>query len=463
MLSVDEINRVQMNSYSSARIELQFDYTWGPMAACKTASVALWFIVAVFLIGELIAALSTATGLIGFWIFVEYAQLIAYLPLLSVRMVPMLYEGFKPFLTTHLIWPRGSQFLGVENDAISFYSKNYFFYGVSGQKLSISISLIAGGFFILGCAHLIFFLCHKYKCCCKSRKSVANLELILQHFKWNVYIRWFMLGYLDMVFIASARIFDSDQETTLQLVGTVIGILVLVGTLVIPILALYYLYAHFDRLQEDEFKKPVSQLVYCLDEGQKSRLFTTAFYFARRWMTGLMLVMSLNSQAVFMQYVLIIVFSAIYLIYLLSYEPYVLHSMNIYVISMELVYVVLGGACFLFTDSTPDILIKTLTAVVCMILICVTIAINLGFGIWLLCTGRAKLDEKIATETEQRRAKEAAANIAKHLFHKKLAEGFDEGMGSKTFSFGKKKSDKGAKTETADTVTEGVVDTDAPL
>lgn len=43
-------------------------------------------------------------GLLTFWIFFDYAQLIAYLPLTSSRCPPWVYEAFRPFLATHMLF-----------------------------------------------------------------------------------------------------------------------------------------------------------------------------------------------------------------------------------------------------------------------------------------------------------------------------------------------------------------------
>lgn len=45
-------------------------------------------------------------------------------------------------------------------------------------------------------------------------------------------------------------------------------------------------------------------------------------FFVRRFLTAITLVVSIQSEAVFMQYVACVVLSSFYLLYVLSFEPY---------------------------------------------------------------------------------------------------------------------------------------------
>lgn len=42
-------------------------------------------------------------GLLPVYILIEYLQLAAFLPVYNFRLVPYLYDAFKPALVTHLI------------------------------------------------------------------------------------------------------------------------------------------------------------------------------------------------------------------------------------------------------------------------------------------------------------------------------------------------------------------------
>ena len=128
------------------------------------------------------------------------------------------------------------------------------------------------------------------------------MQKFLNQFKFNLYIRWFMLGYLDLVFLSATRVFDKSQSTITELFGTIVGVLCLVTCVVIPSLLIYVVYRDFDYLENknDCCRKKYATLLTKLDKGEKSRLFNSAFYFIRRYVTALMLIMSFDSQAIFL-------------------------------------------------------------------------------------------------------------------------------------------------------------------
>ena len=60
----------------------------------KTAvkfSQVFWIITVIFVILQLVLLIYKNVGLLTFWILVDYAQLIAYLPLFTSRCVPFVY------------------------------------------------------------------------------------------------------------------------------------------------------------------------------------------------------------------------------------------------------------------------------------------------------------------------------------------------------------------------------------
>lgn len=52
---------------------------------------------------QIVLLLYKNVGLVSFWVLVDYAQLIAYLPLMTSRCVPFVYQAFRPFLVSHFI------------------------------------------------------------------------------------------------------------------------------------------------------------------------------------------------------------------------------------------------------------------------------------------------------------------------------------------------------------------------
>ena len=60
-------------------------------------------------------------------------QLAAFLPLYNFRLIPYLYDVFKPFLISHLILTDNVYFL--EDMALEYPNINYDYFGVSIGKM----------------------------------------------------------------------------------------------------------------------------------------------------------------------------------------------------------------------------------------------------------------------------------------------------------------------------------------
>ena len=55
-------------------------------------------------------------GLLTFWVFLEFGQLISFLPLHKSRFPVYLYEAFKPLLCFHMIVDRKTVRQGIDDD-----------------------------------------------------------------------------------------------------------------------------------------------------------------------------------------------------------------------------------------------------------------------------------------------------------------------------------------------------------
>lgn len=78
----------------------------------KTIGIVVYILLFVYLIAHFVVYLIKHINLFTFWTFIEYSQLVAYLPLLSARYVPYLYDSFKTFLMTHCLFSRGDMYPG---------------------------------------------------------------------------------------------------------------------------------------------------------------------------------------------------------------------------------------------------------------------------------------------------------------------------------------------------------------
>ena len=71
-------------------------------------------------------------------------------------------------------------------------------------------------------------------------------------FRYNIYIRFMMMAYLDMVFIAGIIIADTEEDVLSF--SSIIALLLLTFTVFLPWLVLFYLCAKFDKLKDKQSK-----------------------------------------------------------------------------------------------------------------------------------------------------------------------------------------------------------------
>jgi hypothetical protein len=118
---------------------------------------------------------------IGFFSFLEYAQLISFTPLLTARYNPELYEIFKTFLWSNLIFNRKLTYF---NPNSSYQSENAKFYGLSNWQI-IESNIIWGALFvIILIANLVVHLFYKKQAAEQLllwRRNPLNKGLNLRH------------------------------------------------------------------------------------------------------------------------------------------------------------------------------------------------------------------------------------------------------------------------------------------
>lgn len=62
-------------------------------------------------------------GFLPLWTLIEYMQLIAFMPIYNFKLIPYLYDAFKPFLISHLILFNDSLFYKDLNS--EYFNINY--------------------------------------------------------------------------------------------------------------------------------------------------------------------------------------------------------------------------------------------------------------------------------------------------------------------------------------------------
>jgi len=161
-----------------------------------------------FLIGSLIAQffllLFRNVGFFTLWTTLEYMQLFAYIPLYNFRLIPYLYDAFKPFLVSHLMLTNEALVLTeMDND---FMNMSHDYYNLSIAKFAQALFLMACGLGLVIVTNILVGLA--YFCCPESRfpNAKAYLGNLLRQYRFNAYIRYYMLCYFDLTFFAIMKL-----------------------------------------------------------------------------------------------------------------------------------------------------------------------------------------------------------------------------------------------------------------
>lgn len=95
-------------------------------------------------------------GFLPLWTLIEYMQLCAFIPLYNFRLIPYLYDTFKPFLVSHLVLSNKSYILtDMEND---YFNINYDYYWLNVAKLAQALALMFALFVFVVLINVLFIV-----------------------------------------------------------------------------------------------------------------------------------------------------------------------------------------------------------------------------------------------------------------------------------------------------------------
>ena len=95
-------------------------------------------------------------GFFPLWTVIEYMQLVAFIPLYNFRLIPYLYDAFKPMLVSHLVLTNESHVLTSMQD--DYFNDNYDYYKLNVAKLGQALVLIVCCFLILILLNIVFLI-----------------------------------------------------------------------------------------------------------------------------------------------------------------------------------------------------------------------------------------------------------------------------------------------------------------
>lgn len=86
------------------------------MSDMRTISGYLYYVMIGIIAIQFIMLFFRNVGFLPLWTLIEYMQLIAFMPIYNFKLIPYLYDIFKPFLVSHLIlWDKSPFFTDMSD------------------------------------------------------------------------------------------------------------------------------------------------------------------------------------------------------------------------------------------------------------------------------------------------------------------------------------------------------------
>lgn len=99
----------------------------------RTISGYLFYVMIAIVAIQFFMLLVRNVGFLPLWTLIEYMQLIAFMPIYNFKLIPYLYDIFKPFLVAHLILFEKSLIEFNMDD--QYFNHNYVYYDLPVSKL----------------------------------------------------------------------------------------------------------------------------------------------------------------------------------------------------------------------------------------------------------------------------------------------------------------------------------------
>jgi hypothetical protein len=388
--------------FVSKRIEMQFDFRNEQMAYMRSLAIKLyWYITFVVMI-QFAVLMWKNVGFLPVFTMIEYMQLVAFIPLYNFRMIPYLYDAFRPFLVSHLVLTNETFVFKDMQD--EFFNINYDYYWLNIAKLGQALVLIIVGFFLVVLVHIAMIIMNKSLD--KETPMGKWVAKNLAEFKYNVYIRYYMLTYFDLTFFSIMKIVEGNDSTQARKVATMASYIIFTFSIVVPVFLMFIVCKRFQVLKIKNAKAAFNTIVLKIDKSSRWRLIQPGYFFFRRLLTAVLLSMPIDNTFIFLQYVFILMSSHAYVLYLVAIKPYQSPLFNNYVLANETFYSALIIAIFIFSDATPELNIKFGAGVVLMTSCFLLIFANFLMIIIMVYKGRDKLKEEIKEAKLKRAEKE---------------------------------------------------------
>lgn len=285
-----------MTTTANAALPMTFDWTNEKMALMRSIAKNMYWGMIGLIASQFIMLMLRRVGLLPVWILIEYLQLIAFMPIYNFRLIPYLYDAFKPALVSHMIlFDRTPLYDDLDND---YFNTNYEFYWLSVGKLFQAFFWGGVILVIILILNLIVFIFTK--CNIQNAKCKAWFQKKLIQFKFNLYIRYYMLIYFDSTFFSVMKILEGNNTTTTRKLALVLSYVLFVINIVMPVFLITIIYRRFEILKIKEAKQSFNSLLLQIDKASKVRVVNPAYFFFRRLITAVLLTLPIQNTFIFL-------------------------------------------------------------------------------------------------------------------------------------------------------------------
>ena len=423
-----------MNNSTKKRLEMIFDWENPTMATARKISKNMYWVIIALVLIQFVLLIWRGVGLLPVWILIEYLQLVGFMPIYNFRLIPYLYDAFKPALVAHMIIFDDTPIL-VEMDK-EYFNKNYEYYWLSVGRLAQSFFFVIVFLCIILIANAIVFCIDKANL--EGNETVRNwAKKKMVQFKFNAYIRYYMLVYFDTTFFAVMKIMEGKNTTMARKAALLLSYALFVLAIVFPVILITKVNRSFEILMLKEAKQSFNTLLLKIDKASRWRVMNPAYFFARRLLTAMLLTLPIENTFIFLQYVFILMSSHAYILYMVACKPYQTPALNSYVLANETFYSALIIAIFIFSDATPELEIKFGAGVALIVSLILLVLANVVMNVYTVIRGPDNLKKSIKESKLRRAEKEAlerAEEEERKLKKKKEEEEFTKIPGENDMS-----------------------------
>lgn len=133
-----------------------------------------------------------------------------------------------------------------------------------------------------------------------------------------------MISYFTLCIFASIKIMEpreNDINDTRRAL-TISAYIVFTLVILLPLIFMTVICSRFDLMKIKEAKASFNTLIVKIDKQSRYRLMIPFFYFLRRLSIALLIAIPIDFPYIFLQYVLTLMITHLYVLYLVSYKPY---------------------------------------------------------------------------------------------------------------------------------------------